>query len=121
MHWYKIVDKDKKGNFKALFHGIDGSRIIPVDEWVKSEQKMVRDGSIGTKYKSGWHIMKDHEYKSGWHIMKDYDECQQYLFMFTADKPRVIVRVKVKGKMWAKEHSPSNIWLCEYIKIIEEV
>jgi hypothetical protein len=98
MYWYKIVDKDKKGNFKALFHGIDGSRIIPADEWVKSEQKMVRDGSIGTKYKSGWHIMKDH------------DECQQYLFMFTADKPRVIVRVKVKGKIWAKEHSPSNIY-----------
>lgn len=55
---------DKKGNFKTLFHGevipsstespvcdlavlnnnIDGSRIIPVGEWVKSEQKMVRDG-----------------------------------------------------------------------------
>jgi len=109
MHWFKIVDKDKKGNYKALFHGIDGSRIIPVGEWVKSEQKMVRDGSTGTKYKSGWHIMKDH------------DECQNYLSMFTADKPRVIVEVEVKGKSWPKEHSPSNIWLCEYIKIIGEV
>jgi len=106
MHWYKIVDKDKKGNFKALFHGIEGSRIIPVGEWVKSEQKLVSDGSSGTKYKSGWHIMID------------YDECSEYLSKFTADIERVIVKVKIRGKVWAKEHSPSNVWLCEYIKII---
>ena len=108
MYWYKIVDKDKEGNYKALFHGIDGSRIIPVNKWVKSEQRIVSDGSTGTKYKSGWHIMID------------YDECQEYLSKFTADIERVIVKVEVKGKIWAKEHSPSNVWLCEYIKIIEE-
>ncbi len=109
MHWYKIVDKDKDGNFKTLFHGIDGSRIIPVGEWVKSEQKIVSDGSTGTKYKSGWHIILD------------YDECREYLSKFTANIERTIVRVKIKGKTWSKEHSPSNVWLCEYIKIVEEV
>jgi len=108
MYWYKIVDKDKKGNYKALFHGIEGSRIIPVGEWVKSEQKLVSDGSSGTKYKSGWHIMID------------YDECQKYLSKFTAKTERVIVMVDVKGKIWPKEHSPSNVYLCEQIKIIGE-
>lgn len=76
---------------------------------MKSEQKMVRDGSTGTKYKSGWHIMMNH------------DECQEYLSKFTADVERIIVMVKIKGKIWAKEHSPNNVWLCEYIKIIGEV
>ena len=109
MYWYKIVDKDKKGNFKTLFHGVDGSRTIPFRKWIKSEQKTVRDGSTGTKYKSGWHIMMD------------YDECLEYLSKFKADLERVIVMVKVKGKTWAKEHSPSNVWLCEYIKLMGEV
>ena len=67
MTWYKIVDKDKKGNYKALFHGIDGSKIIPVGEKIDSEQKIVSDGSNGTKYTSGWHVMCDLE------------KCKQYL------------------------------------------
>jgi hypothetical protein len=109
MYWYKIVNKDRHGNFKTLFHGIDGCRIIEPDEWVKSDQKMVRDGSVGTMYNSGWHIMMN------------LDEVQEYLTRFTADKSRVIVKVDVKGKIWSKEHSPSNVHLCEYIKVIGEV
>jgi len=109
MYWYKIVDKDGKGNFKALFHGIGGTRIIPVGEWVKSEQKLVRDGSVGTQYFSGWHIMMN------------LNEAQEYLSRFTANIDRVLVEVDVKGKIWAKKHSPSNVFLCEYVKIIGEI
>jgi hypothetical protein len=109
MYWYKIVDKDRHGNFKALFHGIGGTKVIQVDEWVKSEQKMVRDGSVGTQYLSGWHIMMN------------LDEAREYLSRFTANIDRVLVRVDVGGKIWAKEHCPSNVHLCEWIKIIGEV
>ena len=109
MYWYKIVDKDRHGNFKTLFHGIDGCRIIEPDEWVSSDQKMVRDGSTGTKYLSGWHVMMN------------LDEAQEYLSKFTANLERVLVEVDVRGKIWAKEHSPSNVHLCEEIMIIGEV
>ena len=109
MYWYKIVDKDSKGRFKTLFHGVDGNRHIPLGWWVRSKQKTVRDGSVGTQYKSGWHIMMN------------LDEAQEYLSRFTANKERVIVEVDVKGKIWAKEHSPSNVHLCEWIKIVDEV
>jgi len=111
MYWYKIVDKDRHGNFKMLFHGIKGSRIIPIGEWIRSEQKMVRDGSTGTQYTSGWHIM-----------MNLY-EAIEYMARFTSNSSleRVIVKVDVKGKIWAKEHSPSNVHLCEWIKIIGEI
>lgn len=109
MSFYKIVEKDTKGNFKALFHGVSGSKVIPVGEYVDSERKMVRDGSNGT-----W-------YTSGWHVMIDLDECKQYLSKFKADLDRVIVEVEVLGRVWSKEHSPSNVYLCESIKIIGEV
>ena len=108
MYWYKIVDKDPQGNFKALFHGVDGSRVLPVGKWLKSKQGYVTDGSKGTPYLSGWHIMMN------------LDECQEYLSRFTVPG-RVIVEVDVKGKIWAKEHSPSNVHLCEEIMIIGEV
>jgi len=111
MYWYKIVDRDRHGNFKTLFHGINRTKIIPVDEWIKSEQKTVRDGAVGTQYLSGWHIMMN------------LDEAQEYLSKFTrvCGDERVIVEVDVKGKIWPKEHSPSNVHLCEYIKIIGEI
>ncbi len=110
MYWYKIVDKDRHGNFKALFHGICGTKVIPVGEWVRSEQKMVRDGSVGTKYLSGWHIMMN------------LDEAQEYLSRFTAPNlNRILVMVDVRGKIWSKAHSPSNVHLCEEIKIIKEI
>ena len=109
MYWYKIVDKDRKDNFKALFHGVGGTRIIPIGEWVKSEQKLVRDGSVGTQYISGWHIMMN------------LNEAEEYLSRFTANIDRVLVEVDVKGKIWAKEHSPSNVFLCEWVKIIGEI
>lgn len=110
MYWYKIVDKDSKDNYKTLFHGIRGSKIIPVDKWVRSERKIVRDGSVGTQYTSGWHIMMN------------FDECQNYLSRFTSIKghERTIVEIDVRGKIWPKEHSPSNVHLCEEIMIIGE-
>lgn len=110
MYWYKIVDRDKHGNFKTLFHGIDGTRIIPVGEWIRSVRELVTDGSKGTPYESGWHVMMN------------LDECRKYLSRFTAKNvERIIVEVDVKGKIWPKEHSPSNVHLCEYIKIIGEI
>jgi hypothetical protein len=109
MYWYKIVDKDRHGNYKALFHGIAGTKTIPIDAWVRSEQKLVRDGSVGTQYTSGWHIMMN------------LDEAQEYLSRFTANIERVLVKVDVSGRIWAKDHSPSNVHLCEWIKIIGEI
>ena len=110
MYWYKIVDKDSKGRFRTLFHGVAGNRQMPRGWWIRSEQKYVRDGSKGTPYKSGWHVMMN------------LDECEAYLSRFTAkDVERVIVKVDVKGKIWPKEHSPHNVHLSEYIKVIGEV
>jgi hypothetical protein len=109
MYWYKIVDKDSKGRYKTLFHGTWGCRVLPFDEWIKADCKPVRDGSRGTKYTSGWHVMMN------------LNECRDYLSKFTAKKERVIIEVDVRGEIWPKKHSPSNVYLCEEIKLIAEV
>lgn len=109
MKWYKIVEKDSDGNYRTLFHGINRSRKLPVGKWIKSDQKIVSDGSSGTKYISGWHVMDDH------------DACKKYLERFTAARELVIVECKIKGDYWEKSHSRDEVYLSEYIKIIGEV
>jgi len=39
MYWYKIIEKDDKGNLKTLFHGNNGSRIIKTNKWIKANIK----------------------------------------------------------------------------------
>lgn len=53
---YKIFQHDpEKGTLRNLHHGINGSKTIPQQEWVKADEKMVIDGSGGTRYLSGIH------------------------------------------------------------------
>jgi hypothetical protein len=106
---YRIVEKTDKG-YKTLFHGINRSRLLAVGKWLRSEQKTVKDGSKGKLYKSGWHLIEDLE------------ECRKFMeSRFTAPRELVIVECEVKGEIWDKEHSPHNIILCEWMKIIGEV
>lgn len=59
MTYFRIVEVDDKGNYKTLFHGNNGSRILEKNKWLKSVQKKVRDGSKKTakEYLSGWHVI----------------------------------------------------------------
>ena len=106
---YRLVEKTDKG-YKTLFHGINKSRLLPVGEWLRSEQKTVKDGTKG-KY-----------YKSGWHLIESLEECQDFMkSRFTAPRELAIVECEIKGNTWSKEHSPYNIILCEWMKILGEV
>ena len=106
---YRIVEKTPHGQYKTLFHGCNGSRVLPVGVWLKSEQKKVRDGSGGTYYTSGFHLIES------------LKECQNFMKRkFTAPRNLVIVKCLISGETWPKSHSPSNIILCKYMKILEE-
>lgn len=72
--YYKIIDEVKPGVFKTLFHGVNRSRILNFNEWLKAEIKDVTDGSCQTTYKSGWHIAPS------------YEECVKYLKFFKNTK-----------------------------------
>lgn len=101
--WYKIVDY-RDGTYKTLFHGINRSKVLVFDEWLKADIKPVRDGTNGTVYNSGWHIMTS------------YDECVDYLKKFKNIEPKRIVMCDAKN-IWPKGHSKENVFLSEYIYI----
>lgn len=107
MHWYKIVDRDDKGNIKSLFHGNRGTRILKMDEWMEAEMKQVKDGTSKTTYISGWHIAPS------------YEECKRYLQYFKNTAQKAIVKCEAKN-IWPKAHSRHNIYLSQWIKILEE-
>lgn len=111
MKFYRIVEVDKRGNYKTLFHGNNGSRILEPNTWLKSIQKQVRDGSR----------LKAKEYTSGWHVIPGEKEVTERFkkSFFRAPRELKVVEVEVRGKTWPKSHSRHNILLCEEIKIID--
>jgi len=106
--YYKIMDY-KDGKVKTLFHANDGSKVIPVGEWVEaSKYKPVHDGSKGTEYMSGWHVFESH------------DEAKEYVFKsFKNVLDKVIVSCYIFGDIRRKEHSRANVWLAQNIFIEE--
>jgi len=104
-YWYKIVEQQNTV-IKTLFHGLNGSRILPINKWLKAEKKLVRDGTSKTYYESGWHIMPT------------YKECVEYLKVFQNLDTKKIMKCKAKD-IRPKSHSRSNVYLADYI-LIEE-
>ena len=105
--WYKIVDCEN-GVYKTLFHGVDGSRTLEFDKWLKADVKEVSDGSSSTIYMSGWHVLHT------------YEECKEYLKRFKHVENKRIVKCHI-SEVWPKEHSKANVFLAKYIYILEEI
>lgn len=103
---YKLVRKDGD-KIKALFHGVDGSREFPMNEWVKADKKWVKDGTNGTYYTSGFHVLFT------------YDECLAYLNNFETVKDKAIVKCEIGDNVWEKEHSRDDVHLTDFMKITE--
>ena len=103
---YRIVEVDDSGNYKTLFHGIAGSRQLPVGKWLKAVKKMVSDGS-GTEYLSGFHVLK---------TLKD---CEEYLKKFRNVKTKKIISIQARG-LRRKTHSRHPVFLASYMKICLE-
>lgn len=106
MKAYKIVETDDKGNIKTLFHGLNGSKIIPKNKWLKAKEKLVRDGTSKTWYISGWHVLLTHK------------DAVDYLKAFKTRLDRLkIVEVLVKD-LRPKEHSPSPVFLAKSMLLL---
>jgi len=98
---YKIVEKDGNG-YKTLFHGVEKSRKLPTNVWIKAEQKMVKDGSGGKEYLSGFHVFKTKE------------DAIKYFSIFLL-KRRTIIECFAKNL----RQKPTNkkVWLADEIYI----
>lgn len=104
--YYKIVEK-KDEKFLTLFHGIGGTRTMPVNEWITAEIKdNVADGK-GTTYTSGLHIIDG------------YENALAYMSRFRKND-RVIVSCYAEN-LRHKAKSKPYVYLADKIKIIEEI
>lgn len=104
--YYRIVEVDKEGNYKTLFHGFGEKhrRILPINLWLKADERMVDDG--GTEYLSGFHVLKKRK------------DCEKYLERFTKKRTLKIISCECMG-MRRKEHSNFPVFLARYMKIVK--
>ena len=107
--YYRILE-DRNGKPATLFHGLNGSRTLPLDEWVEAVVKDVHDGSKqkAKKYRSGFHVIP---------TKKEADAFFDFSFRKKEDRYVVAVLVDEDAGIWDKSHSPSNVWLAKRMKI----
>lgn len=107
MQAYKIFDlgyKNGKPIPKTLFHGNNGSRSLPVNQWIIANRKLVTDGSSQNPYLSGFHAYPSLDAVKRWlRGAKNLDD-------------RVVVKVHVKG-LRDKTHAVRKTILANKLKI----
>lgn len=104
--YYRIFD-EKHDVPHTLFHGVNGSRKLPLNEWITAKIKPVREarGKI---------------YKSGFHVLKTKAEAVEFLATrFKNTDHRVIspIFVDESAGIWKKHHSRANVFLVKKILI----
>lgn len=107
---YRICEI-KKGKLLTLFHGINRSRELKIEQWHKAVVKPVTDGNRKTSK----------VYKSGFHSLATIEETRIFAKKFRAPRYLCIVKCEIKGETWDKEHSPVNIILSEWLKPLEVI
>lgn len=103
---YRIVEI-RNGKPATLFHGISGSRNIPLGTWVKADNRMVRDGT------GPW-------YEGGFNVLLDREACEAYLERFKKPRELKVVEIKVRGRLRPKAHSPSPVFLADWMYLPEQ-
>lgn len=107
-NYYRIVDIDEDMNFKSLFHSVmNGRRNIPNNIWIKAKKRISWEGSKGTKYISGFHVLPT------------LKECQEYSKKFKIKDRRRIISLHCRN-LRPKKHSPSNVMLADEIFIPQD-
>lgn len=103
---YKIFLR-KKDELRNLFKGIEGTRSIPTNEWLRAENKWARDGGGSRKYLTGIHVLKDRE------------KAIEYLNNFRTNKDRVVV--PCKAKELRQKPTNNNVFLANWLLVPQEV
>ena len=98
---YKIVECEN-GNYKTLFHGLNGTRILPHETWLEADEKICTDGSKGST-----------EYLSGWHVLLTREDAEDYLKAFTSRLDILKIVPVLVDEIRPKEHSRSPVYLAK--------
>ena len=106
---YRICER-KNGKLHTLFHALNGTRELPMNEWLTADIKEVCDGSRKTSKM----------YTSGFHVLRDIDDCRKFVKKFRRERDLVLVECEVTG-IRDKAHSTSNVLVTDKIKLTRVV
>jgi hypothetical protein len=97
----------KGDDYYTLFHGVNGSRKMPIGTWIKAKQCITYDGSPKKTYRAGFHVFTSP------------DIIPAFLNKFRAKRTLVVARVLVRGRLREK---PTNedVMLAPEMFIINE-
>jgi hypothetical protein len=105
--YYRML-RDKDGLPTTLFHAVNGSKKVPLDEWIEAIVKEAWDGSKTTAKR----------YMSGFHVLPTLDDIVKFSGKFRKREDLVICPVWVDEEdMWDKEHSPADVKLVKKMMI----
>jgi len=99
---FKIVLLED-GEYKTLFHGIDGSRKLPIDTIIEAEKKMRVDGGGQEPYLTGIHCFKDRK------------TAEDYLTNFRKPANRQVIKCWASGLRQKKTNK--DVYLADTIYI----
>ena len=99
---YKIMCIES-GVLKNLFKGIEGSRTLPTNQWLRAENKWSVDGG-GQK-----------PYLTGIHCLLDKEKAVDYLDNFRTDRNRVIIECHAKDLR--QKPTNENVYLADWLYI----
>lgn len=105
--WWKIVALDDN-QYKTIYHGNEGSRTLPRGVWLRADEKEVHDGSNGTPYISGWHVIPTRE------------EAEKYFEKFKAKSQLLTIIPVFAYNIVPKRHSRAPVYLARWIYIWRE-
>lgn len=101
--YYKAFRHTDRG-IEFFMHGLQGSKLVRMNQWMTADTKTVRDGS-GKRW-----------YESGFHVFSSFDQVARWLKRV---KTPVVIHVVKAQKVWEKERSPAL--LAEKIKVLPDV
>jgi hypothetical protein len=108
---YRLFE-ERDGQPATLFHGVNGSRTLPLDQWIDAEVKPVYDGSPA----------RARRYRSGFHLFETIEGLTAFLNRFRRLEGRVVCAVDVDTGygVWEKAHSPAPVKLAGRIRITSQ-
>lgn len=98
----------KNGEFYTLFHSVNGSRKIPIGQWITAKQGIVQDGSG----------QKKRRYRAGFHVFDSYETIESFKKKFTMPRELHAVEVEVDGNI-RKKPTNNSVLLVSKMRIPE--
>lgn len=103
---YRLL-RCKDGQPHTLFHGLNGSRRLPLDSILVADEKLVTNPGKA---------LVSHQFLSGFHVIEGREDCEKYMERFKDHSDLVMCAVDV-GNTRPKPRATSPVLLAKRIRI----